>query len=279
MKFTGLLNESLFLSSLNEDNFAHLKQKIKSGLFVFWNLEDGTLLSIDRQQYVLKKNQLVFLSEFHIVEKHISTQSRFLFFNRLFYCINHNPDDDCNGLLFYGAAKVPIIDLPIEELDQFESNWNILLLEMQRKDDLQIEMLRSLLKQIIIKCTRLYKEQNNTSGLEQDKIEVIRRYNSSVEMNYKSKHHVADYAVLLSKSPKTLSNIFSLKGKKTPLQIIQDRILLEARRLLCYTDRTIKEISHELGFEDIQTFSRFFKNKELLSPSSFRKNCHIFSEE
>jgi len=75
---------------------------------------------------------------------------------------------------------------------------------------------------------------------------------------------------LLNKSPKTLSNVFSKIGQKTPLQYINDRKMLEARRLLKYTDKSVKEITYELGYEDVQTFSRFFKKQEGISPTYFR---------
>ena len=54
------------------------------------------------------------------------------------------------------------------------------------------------------------------------------------------------------------------------MQFIRERILLEAKRLLVYSDKSIKEIAYEIGFEDIQSFSRFFKGKENKSPSEYR---------
>ena len=48
--------------------------------------------------------------------------------------------------------------------------------------------------------------------------------------------------------------------------------MLEARRLLRYTDMQIKVIAYEIGYDDIQAFSRFFKKQEGISPSEFRKN-------
>ena len=77
---------------------------------------------------------------------------------------------------------------------------------------------------------------------------------------------------MLNKSPKTLSNLFAKLSNRSPLQIIQDRKMLEARRMLRYTDKTIKEIAYDLGFEDIQTFSRLFKKQESISPINFRNN-------
>lgn len=225
---------------------------------------------------MLKCNQIIFLTEFHLVEVGVVNQSRVLRFNRPFYCINHNSDDDCNGILFFGAAQLPVIDLPNNECGNFEILWNMLHKEMLSNDDMQIEMLRTMLKQLVIHCTRMYKEQKQIVSLEKGKLDIVRRFNSLVEMHYKTKHSVTDFADLLNRSPKTLSNLFLQYNQKTPLQIIQERILLEARRLLHYTDRTIKDITYELGFEDIQTFSRFFKNKEGISPKDFRENATNF---
>jgi AraC-like DNA-binding protein len=271
MHFTGSLKEHLWLSSLIDENHDILRQAIKTGLTIFWNLEDDTCLAIDGMEYLLKQNQIIFLTEFHKVSIQRIKESKVLRFNRPFYCINHNSDDECNGILFFGAAQVPVIQLPEHEVANFEALWKMLHKEMQLKDDLQIDMLRTMLKQLVIHCTRLHKEQNHITGLQKGKMDIVRRFNALVEMHYKSKHSVAGYAELLYKSPKTLCNLFLQFRQTSPLQIIQDRILLEARRLLHYTERTIKDISYELGFEDIQTFSRFFKNKEGISPKEFRQ--------
>ena len=93
-----------------------------------------------------------------------------------------------------------------------------------------------------------------------------------VEQHFKTKHTVKEYADLLYKSPKTLSNIFSQISNKSPLQIIHERKLLDAKRMLWYTDKPVKEYAYELGFEDIQTFSRFFKKSEKISPSDFKNS-------
>jgi len=75
----------------------------------------------------------------------------------------------------------------------------------------------------------------------------------------------------MHKSPKTLSNIFSKLHSKTPLQYIQERKMLEARRLLHYSNKQIKEIAYEIGYEDVQTFSRFFRRNEGVAPSKFKE--------
>ena len=75
----------------------------------------------------------------------------------------------------------------------------------------------------------------------------------------------------MNKPAKSLTNLFSNHIKKSPLQIIQERILLEAKRMLISTEIPIKEITFELGFEDMPSFSRFVKNKIGFSPKAFRE--------
>jgi AraC-like DNA-binding protein len=69
-----------------------------------------------------------------------------------------------------------------------------------------------------------------------------------------------------------LSNLFAIFNQKTPSQLIQERIIVEAKRLLYYTDKSVKHITFELGFEDMAYFSNFFKKNMGLSPSDFRNS-------
>ena len=83
---------------------------------------------------------------------------------------------------------------------------------------------------------------------------------------------VKEYADMLNRSPKTLSNLFMRYGLPSPLRVIHERIEAEAKRLLLYSTKSAKEIADILGFEDLATFSRFFKKMEGKSISEYRKN-------
>ncbi|MBC7935167.1 MAG: AraC family transcriptional regulator, partial [Rhizobacter sp.] len=134
------------------------------------------------------------------------------------------------------------------------------------------EMLRMLLVRLIIQITRLAKKQYlGTEAAYEDKFNIIRQFNLLVEIHYRKEHQVQFYAGLLNKSPKTISNIFSLYSKKTPTQVIQERIIAEAKRLFYYTDKSVKEIADDLGFEEVAHFSKFFKNCTSQSPSALKK--------
>ena len=90
-------------------------------------------------------------------------------------------------------------------------------IEMQSKDDLQLEMLQMMLKRFIILCTRIYKSQMNLTKLEFKKVDIVREFQFLVEQHFKTKHSVQEYADLLNKSVKTLANTFSKVSDKSPL--------------------------------------------------------------
>lgn len=271
MYYKGHSEEQLFISSITSFNVSELTAYSIEGLLILWNMEGEMVLNIDGVEYKLIPNQIVFLTEFHKVIVHTVGLVRLIRFNRSFYCIiDHDQEVGCRGLLFFGASQVPIVSVVEKELSKFEILWGMLSVEMNSRDNLQQEMLQVLLKRLIILSTRLYKSQFLLHDIEKGRLNLVREFNYLVEIHFRSKHSVSQYAELLNKSPKSLSNHFSQSGLKNPLQLIQDRILVEARRQLLYTDKIIKEIAYDIGFEDIQTFSRFFKTKEGVSPKEYR---------
>ncbi len=272
MIYKGLANEYLQLENIHSNNCYVQKEPVESPLTFLWFEKDDNAITIDAIEYIFNTNQIVSLTEFHKVDISSVCNAKMIRFNRPFYCIlDHDSEVGCKGILFFGASQLPFFNIPETELEKFQIIWKMFEIEMQSKDDLQLEMLQSMLKRFVIMCTRIYKAQENYNKIEDNQTDMIREYNFLVEQHFKTVHTVAEYAAMLNKSPKTLSNIFSKLSSKSPLQFIQDRKLLEAKRLLRYSDKSVKEIAYEIGFEDIQTFGRFFKNNEGVSPSDFKQ--------
>lgn len=192
-------------------------------------------------------------------------------FNREFYCVqDHDHEVSCNGILFNGALQAPVLELTKDERKSFEVLLEIIVEEFKYKDDVQLEMMRTVLKRFIIKCTRLAK-QKFAGSLAAEDIDLVRHFNTLVEMHFRSLRKVSDYAELMNKSPKTISNVFSsLPGQSSPLHIIHGRVIQEAKRLLSYTDKTSKEISFDLNFSDPVQFNRLFKNFTGMTPGQFK---------
>lgn len=192
-------------------------------------------------------------------------------FDRAFYCIvDHDKEVSCVGFLFYGAKDPMFLRLDDSEQRKFDALLTVFFDEFSTHDTIQGEMLRMLLKRLIIKLTRLAKDQYLDPPMRDQDLDIVRRFNLLVEIHYRRLHAVSAYADLLNKSPKTLSNLFGLYNQKSPLQLIHERITLEAKRLLLYTDKSTKEIAFELGFEEVPHFSRFFKKQVNLPPSEFK---------
>lgn len=130
-------------------------------------------------------------------------------------------------------------------------------------------MLQSYLKQFIINSVRIKKE-NHTLKEDSD-TRLFKDFSLLVEQNFKTIHTVTEYAKRLGLSPKSITKHFQKLGIKTPSDFIKTRILLEAKRLLIYTDKSVKEIAFELGYNDPAYFSRFFTKAIAKSPLQFKK--------
>lgn len=270
MKFTGSTNEYFEIIHVDENNNSLLNKTKDGEMTLIW-FDEPSKMIIDSQSLDFKKNELICLTPLHRVNVASIKKARVLRFNAPFYCIlNHDSEVGCKGVLFYGSRNIPIIRLSLEELEILSAVWKMLELEMTSRDTLQLEMLQMMLKRILILCTRIYKSQENLQDMPKDQIDIVREFNFLVEQHFKEKHSVSEYADLLNKSPKTLANLFGKTQEKTPLQVIQNRIMVEVRRLLRYTEIPISEVGYEVGFQDIQSFSRFFKKNEGIPPSEFR---------
>jgi len=271
MKFIGKQNEYLEAVEITESNCNILKTCGSSELSLLWFTSDNNKLTIDAVQCTFDTNDIISLTEFHKISIEEIHSARLIRWNRSLYCIiDHDSEVSCKGILYYGASTLPVIKPSPSDVQVLNTVWEMLLIELQSKDNLQLEMLQMMVKRLLILCTRIYKMQENYDSQSQSNVDIIREYNFLVEKHFREKHSVSEYAELLFKSPKTLSNLFKKIGDKTPLQFIQDRVMLEARRLLSYTDKNISEIGYELGFSDVQVFSRFFKKQQGVSPTEFK---------
>lgn len=274
--YSQLSTNAIFRLTRNENSFNHsaFEEKKNALLTIVWNPNENQMITIDGKEYSFPKNTILPLTNSNTYSFERPTEITAWQFNREFYCIvDHDKEISCAGFIFYGSNEHLFIKLDEIFQNKIELLFKIFIDELNEEDNIQGEMLRMLLKRLIILITRLGKQQYNSGPeLETQDLDIVRQFNLEVERHFRELHQVQDYASLLNKSPKTLSNLFSKHNQKTPLQIIRERITLEAKRLMLYTDSTLKEIAYDLGFDDPTGFSRFFKNQTGSSPSTFRKN-------
>lgn len=154
-----------------------------------------------------------------------------------------------------------------EELQQIVMIAQIMLRESEIKLEMHDLSLQGHLTSLLIHIMRLY--QNH---VKQEKVlSTIERFRDLLEKNFKHKHTVDFYAKELKTTAKALTMQLSRSIGRPPRQIIQERVLLEAKRYLAFSDLSIAEIGYELGFEDANYFTRFFRLHEKITPAQFRK--------
>lgn len=240
---------------------------------IVWVRDETATFIVDTVPVEVKKNQMIFFTPHNVIELTSTDHKLTSFsFNREFYCINdHDHEVSCYGHLFYGSSAAPIITLCKKDQVSFNRLMEVFGEEFEYMDHIQGEMLRMLLKRMLIKSSRLIKEVMHNPEIPQSQLDIIREFNVLVEMNFKEKHQVKDYAELLFKSPKTLSNLFKQNNDQSPLQVINERITLEAKRQLVHTGKTVEELAYELGYSDSAHFSKFFKKHVGISPNGFKK--------
>lgn len=277
MKFQYLQNltQGEFRLSVNEPQLDRLffqRDRADKFLTIAWNKGLAQQITIDGVNYEFPAHSIIPLvvNQSFYFEK--AAQIVAWQFNRNFYCVvDHDKEVSCVGFIFYGSSGNMFIHLDELQQRKIESLLEVFADEFETRDNIQLDMLQMLLKRLIIIITRLAKQQYiPAEKLNDDKLDIIRRYNLLVENHYRKEHLVSFYAGQLNKSPKTLSNLFALYGHQSPLAVIRERILLESKRLLMYTDKSAKEIAYELGFEDAAYFSGNFKKQTGYTPTDFR---------
>ncbi|WP_033959756.1 AraC family transcriptional regulator [Psychroserpens jangbogonensis] len=257
----------------NETDLKSFQTPKQTELYTFiWAQSEAIEIIIDSIPFIIEPHSILALTPIQYLQ-YISGQDAIVYqFNREFYCIkDHDQEVSCVGILFFGNTNIPIIHLDKIEQHKFQILHEVFIDELETKDNIQAEMLRMLMARFIIKSTRLLKAKEGiVETAKSSKVDLLRSFNFLVEQHFKTEHSVSFYAEKLFKSPKTLSNNFA-KLNRSPLQIIHERVVLEAKRLLIYSDKSAKEIAYEVGFDDASHLSRLFKKHTSQSPSDFKK--------
>jgi AraC-like DNA-binding protein len=260
---------------VNIDNEETLNSDAYSSFIKIVYLPAGYSLTIDFSSYQTESPTLFFVSPNQVMDitKIGSKPGSMIFYNRDFYCIQiHDEEVACDGLLYNNIYNMPMTTLSPEEGIFIDYLFTQIEDEFESRDASHEEMIRTYLKQLFIKSVRLWKKQHleQQAAQQHGDLESFRKFTQLVDAHYKQKHNVADYAGLLAMAPKTITHRFKRLSLPAPNEIIKNRIVLEAKRLLAHTRMSAKEIAYELGYEDPAYFSRLFLLKAGETPSAFR---------
>ena len=171
---------------------------------------------------------------------------------------------------FSGIANEQVVTIPAEAQPQIVQILETITREGNSKEELKDDMARTGLIQLFIQVSRYTKrdngnQQNNYNSL------LLRNFQKLIDQHYKEKKLTKDYAAMLYVTPNHLNALSKDVSGQSAGELIRDRVILEAKRLLVNAQMTVSEIALELDFIDNSYFSKFFKKYVGATPEVFRK--------
>lgn len=187
-------------------------------------------------------------------------------------------------LLFGGAAQrvVPgwllagqcgrTVPVPAEEAERLDAIIAALRSEVDRPPDAQSgDLKRELVSVILLWVERWYDGARTEARAADDSdVQLLRRFVSRLESDYAQHHDAAHYADTLAVPPAVLSRALTRATGSSTKGLVTDRVMVEAARLLRFSDLTAQQIAHRVGFSDPLYFSRAFKRHWRESPTGYR---------
>lgn len=271
---TGNLAFKVF-SFDNNSSFDHLQRVNYYSLIL---ITKGTYkLKADIAEYNFTENTLLCFTPYQpfMIETDDIISGFVINFHPDFFCIHkHQKGVACNGVLFNDIYTPPYLLLEEKDMNFLFSLFEQMKSEMKNVQLAQYELLVSYLKIFLITASRL--KVNQLPQVKKDFADIkepfiLQNLKDAIEKHFKTKHSANDYALLLNVSSKTLAKTTKSHFNKTLTDLISERIIIEAKRELYLTSKTVKEIAYELGYEDEHYFSRFFKTNADVSPQLFRE--------
>ncbi|MBO1113670.1 helix-turn-helix domain-containing protein [Bordetella petrii] len=180
-------------------------------------------------------------------------------------------DDIAKFPFFHPTSGSPVLYLSPAQHDGMLPLLQAMEQEMQARQLGRYDVVRSHLLILLTQLRRLYPvdERTLTAG---PSYPLVKRFTLLIEERYLSFGSIRDYADALCVSERQLNEAVKRTMGRTAGQLIQDRVVLEAKRLLINTESGIAGIAFQLNFEDPAYFTRFFKKHTSLTPGEFRRN-------
>ena len=254
-------------------SFDHLQRHNYYSLI--WIKQGAGKVRADFKEYELLSNNLFAFSPYQpFIFLTEDLHGIALYFHPDFFCIHKHQDEiACNGVLFNNIYEPPFIAVNDGLASSLDNILAQIKNEIQHPAMAQHELLVSYLKIFLINCSRLKAEQAPKAGLEVIAAKepfILQNLKDAIEKSFKKKHSAGEYANELNISIKALAKVTKTYFNKTITELISERIIIEAKRELYLTNKTVKEIAFELGYDDEYYFSRFFKVNTDISPQLYR---------
>lgn len=239
---------------------------------ILWIRKGRSKHFVDNEERDLSRDTIYFMSpgQTHHFEKYEAVTGDSIMFTEEFFILNFTNKEAIHQLSFlHNNYNSPNIILDKCAKDTLEPVLKLIYDEFARADYSKIT-LSSLLFVFFNYLQRVYFIQHNNRQSTLNNMATFDKFKRLLEENFKDQRPLSYYASMLFVTPHHLNEIIKKVAGKTASEMVKDRVLLEAKRMLVQSHFPIGRIADELGFKDFSYFSRQFKKHNQLSPEQYR---------
>ena len=260
-----ILNIEFFLDKYNNEMF-------RAGAFFYILVETGTAeFVVDCHSYIVGKGDMLLVAPRMSIELMKKSSD----FGTCGLCLEPFFFDSLSignyvYKRLYNSSHTTYV-LRLEDSDTVHIRKTLDLMSHYLTSDHPAEMAGSLVNFLLLQITEIFHSQNvHPAGRVKHSDALFRLFRKLLAENYRKEHELQFYADSLHISQTYLSRVIRQVSGKTVNNYIAEALYTDARRLLVFTDLTVKEIAEQLGFSDQSSFGKFFKKKSETSPANFR---------
>jgi AraC-like DNA-binding protein len=231
--------------------------------------DSGGTHEVDFNSHKIKKNSIHFISpgQVHLLRRDKNVTGHVLSFKEDIFLPNQVSVIDT--FHFFDPYHGFLLELDKTQKQKIETLVNNFTDEYSSDHQYKSHTLSAYLLILLIEITKIYSLKNNEKKSSSSG-HLTDRFRKLVESNFQKIHSVSEYASMLNITPGHLNDTIKKESGKSASEIIHERLILEAKRMLYHSSKSIKEISNGLNYDDPSYFIRFFKTHTDQTPSEFR---------
>lgn len=241
---------------------------------IIWIQKGSAKHFVDFKPIQLKENSILFVPKdsVNFFDTYGDYDGKIILFTDNFFGVDFKNIQFLQSTILYND----LYEISKIEINEDNSEFSNIIQAMESElsityDQSQQIILRNLLHNFLLISERIKYLQGFNEIKPSADLDYLILFKDLLEKNYKTTKSVSKFASDLSISEKRLNKATTLILDKTPKQIIDERVLLEAKRLLAHSNTSIKEIAYDLGFEEPTNFIKYFRKHTDQTPSEFRE--------
>jgi AraC-like DNA-binding protein len=246
---------------------------------VIWIEQGAPVHSVDFSPMTIPAHTILFVPQdrVHLFDLSGEYQGRAILFSAGFFAKNHCDMQYLHSTILFNELY-GLTQLDAGESPELEGILASMENELDKPGDpVHYDILRNLLHNFLLQAQREKRRQGFRELTSSAELDNVIRFLDLLERNFRSDKLVGKYMTAMNITEKRLNKSTTLILDKTPKQLIDERVSLEAKRLLARSHASIRDIAFDLGFEERSSFIKFFVKHNGCKPAEFRERQILVS--